>query len=45
MRSNFVQQQSLGVEPISKVKIPDITRDELPPILKSLQHLFITAFF
>lgn len=42
MRANFIQQQSIGVEPISKVKIPDITRDELPPILKAIQHLFVT---
>lgn len=41
MRTKFIQQQSIGVEPISKVKIPDITRDELPPVLKALQYLFI----
>jgi len=42
MRAKFVQQQSMGVEPISRVKIPEITRDELPPILKAIQHLFVT---
>ena len=42
MRAKFIQQQSLGVEPISKVKIPNIVRDELPPVLKALQHIFIT---
>ena len=42
MRTKFIQQQSLGVEPISKVKIPNITRDELPPVLKALQFIFTT---
>ncbi len=42
MRVKFIQQQFLGVEPISKVKIPDILRDELPPVLKALQYIFTT---
>jgi len=28
--------------PISKVQIPNILRDELPPVLKALQHIFVT---
>ena len=42
MRQKFIQQKSIGTESISEVKIPDITRDELPPVLKALQHIFIT---
>jgi len=42
MRTTFIQQLSIGVQPISEVKIPNITRDELPPVLKSLQYIFIT---
>jgi len=42
MRTMFVQQLSIGVEPISKVTIPNIIRDELPPVLRGLQHIFIT---
>ena len=38
----FVQQLSIGVEPISKVRIPNITRDELPPVLRALQYIFVT---
>ncbi|MCK5538248.1 MAG: ISNCY family transposase [Bacteroidales bacterium] len=42
MRQKFIQQKSIGTESISEVKIPSITRDELPPVLKALQHIFIT---
>ena len=42
MRTLFEQQLKIGVEPISKVRIPDITRDELPPVLKALQYIFVT---
>lgn len=42
MRQKFIQQKSIGVESISEVKIPNITRDELPPVLKALQYIFIT---
>lgn len=42
MRKNFEQQYTIGVKPISEVRIPDIIRDELPPVLKGLQYLFIT---
>ena len=42
MRTNFNQQKKIGVEYISDVTIPDITRDELPPVLKALQYIFKT---
>ncbi|MCP4178631.1 MAG: ISNCY family transposase, partial [bacterium] len=42
MREIFIQQKSIGVESVSEVTIPNITRDELPPVLKALQHIFIT---
>ena len=42
MRQKFIQQKSIGVESISEVKIPNITRDELPPVLKALQYIFIS---
>ena len=40
MRSKFIQQPELGVTPISEVVLPNITRDELPPVLKALQYIF-----
>lgn len=42
MRIKFIQQTELGVEPISEVILPKITRDELPPVLKALQYIFST---
>ncbi len=42
MRENFVQQQKIGLQPISKVKITLKSRDELPPVLMALQYIFIT---
>jgi len=42
MRTLFEQQLTIGVEPISKVWLPDNTRDELPPVLKALQYIFVT---
>lgn len=42
MRQKFIQQKSIGAVAISEVKIPNITRDELPPVLKGLQYIFIT---
>ncbi len=41
MRQIFIQQKSIGVSEISEVKIPNITRDELPPVLKALQHIYV----
>ena len=43
MRQNFVQQYTIGVKPISDVYIPTQSRDELAPVLISLQYIFITT--
>lgn len=43
MRKRFEQQTSLGITPVSEVKFPLRSRDELPPVLKALQHIFVTA--
>lgn len=42
MRKRFKQQLSLGVIPISEVKINTNSRHQLPPLLKALQHVFVT---
>ena len=42
MRKRFEQQLKLGVIPISEVKLPIKSRDELPPILRALQHIYVT---
>lgn len=42
MRQRFQQQISLGITPISDVKFPLRSRDELPAVLKSLQNIFVT---
>lgn len=42
MRKEYERQRSLGSIPISEVKIPVKSRDELPPILMGLQHIFVT---
>lgn len=42
MRYRFEQQTTLGITPINEVKFPLRSRDELPPVLKALQHIFIT---
>jgi transposase, IS5 family len=42
MRQRFDQQLNLGVHPIPEVKFPLKSRDELPPILRGLQYIFIT---
>lgn len=42
MRQRFEQQFSLGVLPISEVKIRIKSRDEMPPLLVALQKLFVT---
>lgn len=39
MRKRFDNQLKLGQIPIDKVKIPEKSRDELPPVLKGLQWL------
>ena len=42
MRKRFEQQRKLGVISISEVKLPLKSRDELPPILRALQHIYVT---
>ncbi len=42
MRKKFEQQTTFGITPISEVKFPLRSRDELPPVLKALQYLFVT---
>ncbi len=42
MRHRFQQQTSLGITPVSEVKFPLRSRDELPPVLMALQHIFVT---
>lgn len=42
MRKNYEPQRSIGSIPISEVEIPLKSRDELPPILRALQYIFVT---
>ena len=43
MRQRFEQQSTLGITPIGQVTFPLRSRDELPPVLMALQHIFVTA--
>jgi transposase, IS5 family len=42
MRQRFEQQTKLGITPISEIKFPLRSRDELPPVLKALQYIYVT---
>src|SRR5215210_2241496 len=42
MRQRFEQQATLGITPVAEVKFPVRSRDELPPVLKALQYIFVT---
>ena len=42
MRKRFEQQTTLGILPISEVKVNTKSRDEMPPVLVALQHIFVT---
>lgn len=42
MRQRFEQQTTIGITSISEVKFPLRSRDELPPVLKALQYIFVT---
>src|SRR3989337_824071 len=42
MRKKIEQQKKLGAISIAEVKLPLKSRDELPPILKALQHIYAT---
>lgn len=43
MRQRFEQQTTMGITPIPEVKFPLRSRDELPPVLKALQYIFVTS--
>lgn len=45
MRQRFEQRLSLRTVAISDVKFPLKSRDELPPVLKALQYIFVTPEF
>ena len=42
MRKKIEPQKKLGAISIAEVKLPLKSRDELPPILKALQHIYAT---
>ena len=42
MRTRFEIQYELGTTPIEKINIPLKSRDELPPVLRALQHIYAT---
>ncbi len=42
MRTSFHIQYELGVTPIERLEIPTKSRDEMPAVLRALQHIFIT---
>ena len=42
MRKHFESAPLLGTTPISEVKIPTKSRDELAPVLMGLQHIYLT---
>lgn len=42
MRKKIEQQLKLGSISIAEVKVPLKSRDELPPILRALQHIYVT---
>ena len=43
MRKRFEAQMTLGQTPIEKVKLPLKSRDELPPVLRTLQWIYTTS--
>jgi IS5 family transposase len=42
MRKKFEVQYELGATPVEKLRLPLKSRDELPPVLRALQHIFST---
>lgn len=42
MRKRFELQYELGATPIEQVKFPTRSRDELPRVLRGLQHIYAT---
>ena len=43
MRKHFEQQLTLGITPISEVKIRHNPRDHMANLLAALQYIFITS--
>ena len=41
MRKRFEVQYELGCTQIEDIKIPEKSRDELPPVLRALQHIYV----
>lgn len=42
MRKRFELQYELGAKPIDKIRFPERSRDELPPVLRALQYIYMT---
>ena len=42
MRVAFKVQYELGATPIEKIEFPLNSRDELPPVLRALQYIYVT---
>ena len=42
MRKRFEIQYQFGCTPVEHVEIPTDSRDELPPVLRALQHIYCT---
>ncbi len=43
MRKRFELQHELGIRAIEDIEIPTKSRDELPPVLMALQHIFVNT--
>jgi len=43
MRKRFEIQYGFGCTPVENIEIPTESRDELPPVLRALQHIYCTA--
>lgn len=43
MRKRFELQHELGIRAIEDIEIPTKSRDELPPVLLALQHIFVAT--
>lgn len=43
MRKRFTLQHELGITAIEDIEIPTKSRDELPPVLMALQHIFVNT--
>jgi hypothetical protein len=42
MRKRFELQYEFGAKSIEELKIPERSRDELPPVLRALQYIYTT---